>query len=120
VHFAGTSDSLALKTPENYWLDYDKGELTFHFTLPLETPADPYSKQVQIDVYDPSFYVAFGFAKERPVKFASAPVQGCGIEIRLPDAKVPVLSENFFLQLGPNSNFGAQFAQTAIIKCAVQ
>jgi hypothetical protein len=27
------------------------------------------------------------------------------------------LSEAFFSQLGPNSNFGSQFAQTVVVKC---
>jgi len=27
------------------------------------------------------------------------------------------LTESFFSQLGPNSNFGSQFAQTATVKC---
>ena len=32
------------------------------------------------------------------------------------DAKA--LSEAFFSQLGPNSNFGSQFAQTVMVKCS--
>jgi hypothetical protein len=28
------------------------------------------------------------------------------------------LSEAFFSQLGPNSNFGSQFAQTVMVKCS--
>ena len=32
------------------------------------------------------------------------------------DAKA--LSESFFSQLGPNSNFGSQFAQTVTVKCS--
>jgi ABC-type uncharacterized transport system substrate-binding protein len=119
VHMSGAGENLAFKPPEDYWLDYDEGELTFHFTLPFETPLDPNGKRVQIDVYDPSFFVAFGFAKEQPVKITGSP--GCSVEIKLPDPRegegAMVLSETFFLQLAPNSNFGAQFAQTALVKC---
>ena len=39
VHI-GDGDNLPLKPPENYSLDYDKGLLTLHFTLPLEKPLD--------------------------------------------------------------------------------
>jgi hypothetical protein len=39
----------------------------------------------------------------------------------LPDpetaADTKALTESFFSQLGPNSNFGSQFAQTATVKC---
>ena len=99
----------------------DKTLLTLHFTLPLEKPLDPKVHEVAVDVYDPSFFVAFGFATEAPVKIAGTPTPGCTVEIQKPDpeseANAKALSEAFFSQLGPNSNFGSQFAQTAVVKC---
>ena len=122
VHLDKSDDNLPLKPPEDYWLDYDKSLLTLHFTLPLAEPLDPAGKEVDVDVYDPTFFVAFGFAKERPVTIAGTPAPGCGAEIKQPDPETEedakALSEAFFSQLGPNSNFGSQFAQTAIVKCA--
>jgi ABC-type uncharacterized transport system substrate-binding protein len=117
----GKSDKpLPLKEPVDYWVDYDDNLLTLHFTLPLETPLDPRAEEVAIDVYDPSFFVAFGFATEAPVKLAGA-ASDCAAEIEKPDpqaeADVKALSEAFFSQLGPGSSFGSQFAQTAIVKC---
>ncbi|GAF69272.1 unnamed protein product, partial [marine sediment metagenome] len=32
-------------------------------------------------------------------------------------ADTKALTESFFSQLGPNSNFGSQFAQTVTVKC---
>jgi len=122
VHFEGEEDkTLPLKPPVDYWIDYDKNVLTLHFTLPLEKPVDTHGKPVQVDVYDPSFFVAFSFATEKPVTLAGADTKGCAAEIILPDpnttADYKALTESFFSQLGPNSNFGSQFAQTATIKC---
>ena len=121
VH-VGDGDKLPLKPPENYWLDSDKGILTLHLTLPLEKPLDVSGQKVRIDVYDPTFFVAFGFATESPVKLSGASIKGCTAEIKTPDPKAgkgaQALSEAFFSQLGPNSNFGAQFAQTVTIKCS--
>jgi ABC-type uncharacterized transport system substrate-binding protein len=112
---------LPLKPPVDYWIDYDKNVLTLHFTLPLDKPVDTHGKPVQVDVYDPSFFVAFGFATEKPVTLAGADSKGCTAEITLPDpetaADTKALTESFFSQLGPNSNFGSQFAQTATVKC---
>ena len=112
---------LKLKEPVDYSVDYDKTVLTLHFTLPLETPLDAQAQEVAVDVYDPSFFVAFGFAADAPVKVAGAPAPGCAAEGQKPDpeseADAKALSEAFFSQLGPNSNFGSQFAQTAIVKC---
>jgi Protein of unknown function (DUF1007) len=52
------------------------------------------------------------------------PGEGCKVKVKLPDAEseedAKALSEAFFSQLGPNSNFGSQFAQTAVIKCTTK
>ena len=124
VHLSDDDKPLPLKEPVDYSVDYDKTLLTLHFTLPLEKPLDPKVHEVAVDVYDPSFFVAFGFATEAPVKIAGTPTPGCTAEIQKPDpeseADAKALSEAFFSQLGPNSNFGSQFAQTAIVKCTAR
>ena len=122
VHLDGEDDKLVkLKPPVDYWVDYDKTVLTLHFTLPLEKPVDTHAKPVAIDVYDPSFFVAFGFATEKPVTLAGADTKGCDAKVTLPDpetaADTKALTESFFTQLGPNSNFGSQFAQTVTVTC---
>jgi ABC-type uncharacterized transport system substrate-binding protein len=122
VHFEGEDDKmLPLKAPVDNSVEYDKNVLTLHFTLPLENPVDTHGKPVQIDVYDPSFFIAFGFATEKPVTLAGADSKGCIADITLPDpetaADTKALTESFFSQLGSNSNFGSQFAQTATVKC---
>jgi ABC-type uncharacterized transport system substrate-binding protein len=82
---------------------------------------DTHGKPVAVDVYDPSFFDAFGFATEKPITLAGADVKGCEAKITLPDpetaADTKALTESFFTQLGPNSNFGSQFAQTVTVKC---
>ena len=123
VHFEGEEDKmLPLKPPIDYSIDYDKNVLTLHFTLPLENPVDTHGKPVDVDVYDPSFFVAFGFATESPVKLSGDAIKGCTAEIKKPDPEseedAKALSEAFFSQLGPNSNFGSQFAQTVTVKCS--
>ena len=87
VHI-GDADNLPLKPPEDYSLDYDKSLITLHFTLPLETPLDPHGKVVTVDVYDPSFFVAFGFATESPVKLSGTPAKDCTAKIKRPDAEI--------------------------------
>ena len=121
VHVEGEDKVLKLKPPIDYWANYDKGVLTLHFTLPLETPVDTHGQPVAVDVYDPSFFVAFGFATEKAVTLTGADTKGCTAEIEQPDeetaASAKALTESFFSQLGPGSNFGSQFAQTVTIKC---
>lgn len=121
VHFDGEDKFLPLKAPVDYWVEYEDTVLTLHFTLPLETPVDPKPKPVLIDVYDPSFFVAFGFAEKTPIKVAGEAAD-CTAEVEQPDPEsaeeAKALSEAFFSQLGPSSNFGSQFAQTVTVKCA--
>jgi ABC-type uncharacterized transport system substrate-binding protein len=64
VRVTGDDKFLPLKPPVDYSLDYNDPVITLHFTLPLETPIDPGTKGVTIEVYDPSFFVAFGFARK--------------------------------------------------------
>ena len=105
VHFEGEDDKLLkLKPPVDYWIDYDTSVLTLHFTLLLEKPVDPHGKPVDVDVYDPSFFVAFGFATEKPVTLAGTDTKGCTANVTLPDADTAAdtkaLTESFFSQLG--------------------
>ena len=72
VHIGAMTTKCQLKPPENYSLDYDKGLLTLHLTLPLERPLDAQGQEVEVDVYDPSFFVAFGFATEKPGEIAGS------------------------------------------------
>jgi len=120
VRMDGDEKFLPLTPPVDYWVDYDDTVLTLHFTLPLQTPLDPGSKGVTVDVYDPSFFVAFGFAEKAPVKITgSAP--GCAAKVDTPDPEsaeaAKALSESFFSQLGPGSDYGSQFAQTVMVTC---
>ena len=57
------------------------------------------------------------------MKMCLAPCfKGCTAEVKKPDPEseedAKALSEAFFSQLGPNSNFGSQFAQTVMVKCS--
>ena len=60
------------KPPENYWLDRsDDGILTLNFTLPLKTVLK--DKTAKLEVFDPTYFVAFAFDKDRPIELVSAP-----------------------------------------------
>jgi ABC-type uncharacterized transport system substrate-binding protein len=113
-------EKVPLKEPIDYWVTADdKGIVTLHFTLPLAAPLTVSGDEVQLDVYDPTFFVAFSFAKTDPVRLGGTPAPGCSAAVDLPEAtpESQALSEAFFSQLGPTSDFGAQFSQTAILSC---
>ena len=120
VRAAGEDKFLPLKPPEDYSVEYGDTVLTLNFTLPLETPLDPGTEGATLDVYDPSFFVAFGFAEKDAVKIAGQ-AEGCTAKFDTPDPEAAeaakALTESFFSELGPDSNYGSQFAQNVTVTC---
>ena len=49
----------------DYWLDYTDSVLTLHFTLPFKTPVK--AKELKLEIYDPTIFVDFSWAKDNPV-----------------------------------------------------
>ena len=70
--------------PEDYWLErLADGRLTLHFTLPVKDGAAPKGEPFRVEVYDPTYFVAFEFAKDHPAKLVSAPAN-CGVDLERP------------------------------------
>src|SRR5580704_18993394 len=55
---------LAFTDAVDYWLEYKNSALTLHFTLPLKSAAT--AKAMAIEIYDPTIFVDFEFAKDKP------------------------------------------------------
>jgi ABC-type uncharacterized transport system substrate-binding protein len=101
-----------------YWLDDTNEILTLHFTLPFKTPVQ--AKYLKVEIYDPTIFVDFEFAKDNPVRLVGAPA-GCKLDVVLPHdityAQSQKLGESFFNQLNASSNWGAQFANKILVNC---
>lgn len=116
-HLAG--QEIERLQPRDYWLEHKDGALTLNFTLPLKEPVKKdKAKDFDFAIYDPTFYVSFAFAKEKPIRLSAAP-GGCAPEITKPEAQAPSKSvdESLFGNLDKMTNFGSQYAQTVKIKC---
>ena len=103
-------------SPTDYFLDMKDQLLTLHFTLPLKNPVPV--KSLDLDVYDPLYFVAFEFDEKDPIALKDAP-PGCKLNtVKLGDkAPMKSLSESFFAAPDPNNPFGAQFANTIAVQC---
>jgi ABC-type uncharacterized transport system substrate-binding protein len=102
--------------PVDYYLEYKNAALTLHFTLPLKTPVKP--KQLAVEVFDPEFFIDFGFAKKDPVTLVGAPA-ACQMKFQRPNdgaAGAQKIGEQNFLS-GDNSNYGAMFANKITVDC---
>ena len=113
------SQDLPLLEPRDYWLDYKDSMLTLNFTLPLKDAVPKAKlKDFHFAVYDPTFYVAFAFIKDNPVRVAEG-LSECKAEISRPEAQAPQksLSESLFSSNNALMNFGQQYAENVRLKC---
>jgi ABC-type uncharacterized transport system substrate-binding protein len=107
----------AFQQPVDYYLEYKDNVLTLTFTLPLEKPVK--SKNLQVDIYDPTYFVDFSFAEKDPVALKNAPA-ACKLAVARPGdpaAQGRQVGEAFFNSLGSSSNYGAQFANKIAVTC---
>ena len=74
VEFAG---------PNEYWLEYSDGFLTLHYSLPLVQPVIMDGQEAELQVFDPSYFIAFEMEKERAFVMID---QGgtCSLDVELP------------------------------------
>jgi ABC-type uncharacterized transport system substrate-binding protein len=102
--------------PVDYFLEYKDGFLVLHFTLPLKTPIK--TKELSLEIFDPTFFVDFKLADKDPVRLVGAP-EGCKLSFQRPNdgaANAQAMGEDNFLG-GDNSNYGAMFANKITVAC---
>lgn len=110
----------AFGAPRDYGMTFEAGQATLTYTLPLKVPASA-GKTLAIEVYDPTFLVAFAIADgDDAVQLANAP-KGCAPTVTRPKAADAApqqnMSEAFFEALTAASSFGSQFANRVIVAC---
>ena len=102
--------------PTDYFLEYRDSALVLHFTLPFKAPIQ--TRQLVVEIFDPSYFVDFALQKQDPFRLVGAPAS-CSTTIRRPNdgtAAAQKLGEANFLN-GSNSNYGAMFANRITVDC---
>jgi ABC-type uncharacterized transport system substrate-binding protein len=103
--------------PSDYWLDYRDSTLTLQFTLPLKALVA--AKTMEIEVYDPTIFVDFEFAKGKPASLEGAPE--CRLKTEFP--RQPTAREQQQLsELDTNPDalsgtYGEVFANKIFVTC---
>jgi ABC-type uncharacterized transport system substrate-binding protein len=112
----GKKAELAEPAP-GYWLDYANEVLTLNFTLPFKKPVSV--KELKVEIYDPTIFVDFSFAKEKPAQLVGVPK--CKLDVVLPRemsfAEGKKLSEIPADQPNTTMAWGAQFASRLLVHC---
>jgi ABC-type uncharacterized transport system substrate-binding protein len=79
---AGTE--LKFTEPRDYYLEHADGVLSLHFTLPLAQPVLTEAKGLAFTVQDPTFFIAFDFAKTSAVKLSEGAPGNCKVNLGSP------------------------------------
>jgi ABC-type uncharacterized transport system substrate-binding protein len=109
----------AFGKPLDCWLDYDpKGTvLTLHFTLPFKKPVK--ANRLTVEIYDPEFFIDFGFADKNPVRLVGAPPQ-CIFADKKPDDgffSSALRLDKSFMTSEANVGMGMNFANKISVTC---
>ena len=104
----------------DYWMEERPDHrVAFHVRVPLKE-AVRVAKFMTLRVADPEFFIDFEYDAKDPIQFVSAP-SGCSASVAKPapldTGDKQKLSESFFTNLAPGTNFGFKMASTAIIAC---
>jgi ABC-type uncharacterized transport system substrate-binding protein len=108
----------AFLDPVDYYLDYDPKEtvLTLHFTLPFKAPVK--AKALDVEIYDPEFFIDFGFADKDPARLVGAPAQ-CAVAVEKPRDDFFSASVRLDKSMAWEANVGtgANFANRISVTC---
>jgi ABC-type uncharacterized transport system substrate-binding protein len=109
----------AFADPVDYWLVYNPKEtvLTLHFTLPFKTPVK--AQTLDLEIYDPEFFIDFGFAEKEAVRLVSAPGK-CVAAIEKPhDENFPATLrfDRTLLTSEANKGMGASYSNRISVTC---
>jgi ABC-type uncharacterized transport system substrate-binding protein len=103
-----------------YYLEYKDQILTLHFVLPFKAPIK--ARDLQIEIYDPSYFVDFSFEKNNPVALVGSPA-GCKLVVARPEELDPATAAKLFQmtpdqKLDPSQFLSAQYANRIVVKCS--
>jgi ABC-type uncharacterized transport system substrate-binding protein len=104
--------------PVDYWLESNDAILTLHFLLPFRVPTK--AQTLQLEVFDPEYFVDFALDEKTPVALSGAPA-GCQFSV----AKPQELTKEMALKLAeipadgkiPENAYGSAFANKINVKC---
>lgn len=110
----------AFSAPTEYGMVYEGNQATLSFVLPLKGEAST-GKTLSLEVYDPTYFVAFSMAEGNDAVTLSGGPKGCATAVSRPKPIDPAqqqkLSEAFFEALTSAADYGASYANRALVAC---
>ncbi|MEO9168306.1 MAG: DUF1007 family protein [Aestuariivirga sp.] len=101
------------------------GRLTLLFSVSLDKPLDPRQGPVTLKVYDPEFFIDFGYVDSKPILISKPLAQGCSAALQpIPrdnqteDTRLMLASKDKAWKPDQAEDYGGLFAQPVEVKCA--
>lgn len=97
-----------------------KGDrMLYRFTVPLAAPQDPKTHDLDVAVFDPTYYIEMLHLEGDVIAFEGPNPTGCGGRIiePAPDMNAIALAQALDKNATADDTLGAQFAETVIISC---
>lgn len=80
-----SAGEVAFGEPKDYWFEQVGGLLKLHFVLPLAQPVAADATGLSVYIGDPTFYIGFDFAQEKPVRFDGTAPAICSVALQPPE-----------------------------------
>jgi ABC-type uncharacterized transport system substrate-binding protein len=113
THAMVNEQQVLFDNPKDYEATYNKGVFTLQFSLPVRSTKK--STTLQLELYDPTYFVELAFAENDPVTLVGAP-SSCQFTLSSP-SRPQIVDESFFKTLRPDTNWAAQFARKIVVRC---
>ena len=102
-----------------------EGRLTLLFSVSLDKPLDPHQGPVTLKVYDPEYFIDFGYVDTKPILISKALSQGCSASLlpipkdsQIEDTRLMLASKDKTWKPDQAEDYGGMFAQPVEVKCA--
>lgn len=104
---------------DDYWLEHKDGVLTLHFTLMLDSPVLADASDFSFSVYDPTYFIAYEFAKKDAVAVGPKAPAGCAAQLVNKDENTDAqaLNDALVAQLGDYAG-GVSIPKKVTVTCA--
>lgn len=109
---------IATSERDDYWLEHKDGVLTLHFTLNLESPVLADAQDFSFSIYDPTYFIAYEFAKTNAVAMGPGAPKSCQATLSNKDESgdADALNEALLSQLGDYAG-GVSLTQKVSVSC---
>lgn len=109
----------AFDAPTDFTATLREGRLLYRFTVPLARPVDPRALDLDIAVFDPTYYIDMVHLEGDVVAFQGSNPGNCGARIvaPTPDMNAIMAAQSADQNTRPDDTIGAQFAETVIVTC---